>query len=173
MTEAEWLGCDDPRRMLTFVAWSLEEGAYRKARLFAVACTRRVWRRLSDERSCEAVRMAERFADGLATLEQLREARDASQQAADGQYLELDDFPEYGSDVPYAAGAAYFAASPRLFRWHVFNRGWHSGGTDGAAYYAAEAAGQGTVEAEAGKVSDEAAETIWDESRRAETSIQC
>src|SRR5262245_16383751 len=104
MTEAEWLGCDGLQGMLTFIAWNFGE-AERQPRLFAVACTRRVWHRLSDERSREAVRVAERFADGLASHEQLQRAREAAQQAAEGGNLELlDDFPEYDSDVFYAAG---------------------------------------------------------------------
>src|SRR4051794_38186832 len=58
MTEAEWLTCTDPQKMLKFL-----EGrtSARKRRLFAAACVRRVWRLLRDRLSCNAVEVGERF----------------------------------------------------------------------------------------------------------------
>ena len=48
MTEAEWLACGDPEKML---AWIYAGVSNRKARLFAVACCRlEAWTRLVDER---------------------------------------------------------------------------------------------------------------------------
>jgi hypothetical protein len=72
MTEAEWLAGTEPEKMLAFIRAKASE---RKLRLFACACCRRIWRLLSDERSRKAVKTAERFADGLATRQQLRAAR--------------------------------------------------------------------------------------------------
>jgi hypothetical protein len=71
MTEAEWLLCDDPGRMLDFALASMSE---RKRRLFAVARARMVWHLLEDERSREAVEVTERHADGGADDDALKAA---------------------------------------------------------------------------------------------------
>lgn len=74
MTEAEWLASqDDP---LAMVQWLHEDGLDprrdkplnrdRKFRLFACACCRRAWDRLS-ARGRKAIEIAERYAVGLAT----------------------------------------------------------------------------------------------------------
>lgn len=69
MTEQEWLTCEDPQRMLSYIcdgteAWRHQHRASdRKLRLFACACCREVWHLLTDERSRRAVEVAERYAD--------------------------------------------------------------------------------------------------------------
>jgi hypothetical protein len=85
MTEADWLTATDPAPMLTFLG-DTGRLSERKARLFSVACCRRVWPYLADERSRWAVELAERFADGLASGKELtaaaRAAHDAYEAAA-------------------------------------------------------------------------------------------
>jgi hypothetical protein len=49
----------------------------RKLRLFACACARRVWGRINHRVGRRAVEVAEKFADGLATAEELSAARSA------------------------------------------------------------------------------------------------
>src|SRR4051812_25309139 len=64
MTDAEWRAFSDPRPMLDFLRGRASD---RKLRLFAVACCRRLWALLPDERCRSALEIAERFADGLAS----------------------------------------------------------------------------------------------------------
>jgi hypothetical protein len=101
MTEPEWLKGNDPQRMLAYLLGKDEPGgsgllgwlglrkrptlagardapSLRKLRLFACACVRRVWPLLTDQASKEAVRTSERYADGKATVEELRAARAAA-----------------------------------------------------------------------------------------------
>ncbi|HZY84786.1 MAG TPA: hypothetical protein VFE78_08140 [Gemmataceae bacterium] len=78
MREAKWLACTDPRPMLAFLKG---KASARKLRLFACACCRSLWPLHNDPRIKEAVQVAERWADGLATPEELEAHRAAARLA--------------------------------------------------------------------------------------------
>jgi hypothetical protein len=111
MTEAEWLASTDPEAMLRFLlgeppprpggllAWlgftrvpgpeapALgKQTSDRKLRLYACACCRRIGELLQDERSREALEVAELFADGLLGEEE-RQAAEAAAWDALGSIL--------------------------------------------------------------------------------------
>jgi hypothetical protein len=74
MTEAEWKECADPGKILQ----NLPEQSVtaRKWRLYAVGCCRRIWN-LFPQSDRNAVEVAERFADGDATLSDVTAAKGA------------------------------------------------------------------------------------------------
>jgi hypothetical protein len=73
MTEAEWLECDD---------WALMQPHFgaratvRVLRLFACACCRTISHLFTEPQLIESVEVAERFADGSASDDELRSASD-------------------------------------------------------------------------------------------------
>ena len=68
MTEEDWLACDEPETILEFVN---SRTTARKCRLLAAAFCRHVLPLTRDTCCHRAVEVAERFADGLATLEEM------------------------------------------------------------------------------------------------------
>src|SRR5687767_14312492 len=99
MTEAEWLACAQPHAMLDELPETRQND--RKMRLFACACVRRVWhalRELGPER--EAVEIAERFAEGLATRKEM-------------QAINRKLWQSQGAEAPYALVAWELTARPR------------------------------------------------------------
>jgi hypothetical protein len=91
MTEHEWQTSDDAKRMLYLLSGEeLHEDGHilplcgkrlvfrpltrRKSMLFACACCRLIWPLLVDDRSRNAVIVAEHFADGEASDEELQQA---------------------------------------------------------------------------------------------------
>ena len=95
MTEAEWLSCDDPTRMLLF----LEQhgaGSARNLRLFACACCRRIVP-ADDEMYLAMIRRVEDFARGQASEEELGEVAIKA----------LDDLQSSGDPM---CGAVFHAA---------------------------------------------------------------
>ena len=130
MTEQEWLACTDPQKMLGLLQ-SKGSVSGRKLRLLVCACCRRAWPSLKNPDSRRAVEVAERFADGWATPQEMGEAgRKAHElagligsahfQLSQEQYLSSDEAADEGGDegdrpgrpgVEWREGAAVQAAS--------------------------------------------------------------
>jgi hypothetical protein len=70
MTEAQWLACEDPNEMLVFV----RQASDWKLRLYFCESAWHVRHLLTDNRSWQAVAVAERYADGTALLTELDSA---------------------------------------------------------------------------------------------------
>jgi hypothetical protein len=109
MTEAEWLECTDPDKRLCYFRGRLRNGFNRKIRLFACACCRRIWDHFVDERSRVAVEVAERYADGEATDEELSTAFTAAGHA------HQEVFQKIGKAGACIEWAAKYAADPIPF----------------------------------------------------------
>src|SRR5262249_48037842 len=74
MTEAQWLACEAPWKMLELLPSPTSE---RKLRLFSCACCRRVARLLTQEPGLCAVEVAELYADAQQTRKELDRAAEA------------------------------------------------------------------------------------------------
>ncbi|VTR93322.1 Uncharacterized protein OS=Sorangium cellulosum (strain So ce56) GN=sce5710 PE=4 SV=1 [Gemmata massiliana] len=71
MTEAEWLACLELSQLAEWHPDAASDRKARKARLFTVACCRRIWGLIDQPELRAAVEEAERFADGLVSQEEL------------------------------------------------------------------------------------------------------
>ena len=122
-TEAD----DEPLSLLTILdsnglddaMWALRavEGYDREIRLYAVWCARRVEHLLTDQRSLNALEVAERFARGRATREEL----DAARAAARAARAAWDAWDAWDAWAAWAAGAAAGAA------WAAAGAAWAAG----------------------------------------------
>lgn len=95
MTDEDWQGSGDPDPMLRYLigtnyprvqaveAFPDSKASDRKLRLFACACYGRLGHLLPDPRARAAVHVAERFADGEATMEELEQAEAQVRRALD------------------------------------------------------------------------------------------
>jgi hypothetical protein len=107
MTETQWLVCREPKVMLNYLRGTISQ---RKLRLFVCAECRQVLRLLPDEGCTQTVETAERYADGLASDEELRSACDKC-----GIATRRPDDP-----VSYApAYAASITTNPRFVATHA------------------------------------------------------
>jgi hypothetical protein len=100
MTEADWLACANAKRLLNHIPYHVSK---RKWRLLAAAFCRRIWPLLTDERSKRAVEAAEKWADGLIQLKELKLAQTAAQPYQLGlAHVMLQEAPgaAYGSAIP-------------------------------------------------------------------------
>ena len=107
MTEAEWLGCDDPRRMLGFIAASYRRLSERKLRLFACACAREVEDCTTREGCIPVAELAERYADGRADPTEVQAAADKVEYAAYGQVYAVGDAFGGPASVQWWDGATW------------------------------------------------------------------
>jgi hypothetical protein len=121
MTEQEWLACTDPTEMM-YVSGEQGRLTERRDRYFSCACCRRIWHLLPDEASRTAVRVAEHYLDGLASVELLDAASRAAAilhgsaaNAAAGAAFPRRELGNNGIDVAAHAADAVVYADPRFF----------------------------------------------------------
>jgi hypothetical protein len=114
VTEQQWQTCANPKPMLKSLRGKASD---RKLRLLACACCRRVWGLLSPEESRHAVLVAERFADGLASADELTTAgHHATRPAKDAAARRLSTFP--GAAGKAAAALVGSEAYSRVYEAH-------------------------------------------------------
>jgi hypothetical protein len=121
MTEREWLACTDPTEMM-YVSGEQGRLTERRDRYFSCACCRRIWHLLTDEASRTAVRVAEQYLDGLATIEDLDTAYRAAEvhggfaaSAAAAAAFPRRELGNNGIDVAAYATNAVVYADPHFF----------------------------------------------------------
>lgn len=120
MTEAEWLSCTELDKMLDFLR-HIGRFSVRKSRLFGVAVCRRIWHLLPHEASRNAVEVAERFADGDATI---NDSAAVSKQAMQIAY-QLPRNPHALKNAAYAAATvAEWVESPEAVAEKAANAFW-------------------------------------------------
>lgn len=84
MDEAEWRDCTDPQALLEFLSGKASD---RKLRLLGVAFCRRIWKLIPAGPCREAVRVAERCADGFATDKERRDVHNQTAHCPDSARL--------------------------------------------------------------------------------------
>jgi hypothetical protein len=114
MTEQEWMAATDPKLMLEYLAGKASD---RKMRLFAVACCRRIEHILPKVVLAErvgdclaAVAAAERYADGEASADDLRDASGGVDRLGDG----WQPFQRIAEDDPASMSQVAFEAFQKL-----------------------------------------------------------
>lgn len=93
MTEAEWLVCNDPRPMLSYLdgVTGKSKGGRRKVRLLLSACCRRAWHHFVALKSRDLIEASETYADGRLSYRDFRELWDGTfkehSRGAEGAHL--------------------------------------------------------------------------------------
>jgi hypothetical protein len=87
ITETEWLSFTQPITMLDLLRGKASD---RNLRLFAIACCRRIWPHIADERSRRAVELAALDVDGLVSAEERIAAAQAAADALTDAFFNLD-----------------------------------------------------------------------------------
>ena len=108
--ETVWNTCERGDWMIWLLVNSENEVTDRELRLIAVKCARQVQHLMKDERSINALDVAERFANGEATQEELNAAWDAARAAGDAAWAAA------WAAAWDAAGAAAWAAAREAAR---------------------------------------------------------
>jgi hypothetical protein len=88
ITEADWLSCTESTTMLE---WLRPHASERNLRLFTVACCRRIWPHIADERSRRAVELAEIDFDGPLGHDERFVAAGAAADALAEAFAKLDN----------------------------------------------------------------------------------
>src|SRR4051812_39988858 len=83
MTETEWLARKDPKSMLEYLTAKVSD---RKLRLFSAACCRISWGRELSAQCRRTIETVERYADGLASDEELLNAGARAREAFGRQW---------------------------------------------------------------------------------------
>jgi hypothetical protein len=103
MTEAEWLSCTEPQAMLRHLQGN---ASGRKLRWFACACVRAIGSLLRDPAGQQALAVAERFADGQASVEELLAAEQVVFEFTRSADLQLTTSDSYWGALKAAGRAA-------------------------------------------------------------------
>jgi hypothetical protein len=175
--EDGWLTSIEPTPMLDYLRG--KKVSERKLRLYAVACCRRIWDFLTDERCRKAVEMAERYADGSATENELHDARAGAHAARTFAHASTPFYPDLYSAAEAASDAAYAVSAKAVAEAPI-----PSDAALGAAGHAANAVAANEIaiaEADFDAKADPDGElfvdtgipeAIWNRSRTAEGAMQ-
>jgi hypothetical protein len=114
LTEAEWLECPDPDRML-WLPLLRNKTTERKLRLFACACCRRMWNLLTDDRSRAVIEVAEKYADGVASAAEVNATREVARNAVTSPFI--ISRPTSGPAVRFTPGSVALSAAATAARY--------------------------------------------------------
>jgi len=108
VTEHAWLNCTEPGKMLSMLKYLRMSGraSDRKFRLFACSCCRPIGHFLKDERSREAVEIAEHFAEGAVTRKELFDAHNDAMDARNDLANTYRTVSDAETDASHAASWA-------------------------------------------------------------------